>query len=337
VRRLGIVWLGRERVLLIGEGDEIALIARKMRCHPEYGIEPVGFISRSATPAAQANLPVLGRVLDLDLAKVVAEHGVERVIVSHRETDERVMFELLRRCRELRVKLSVLPQLFDAMGPSVEVDDVEGVTVIGINPPVLPRSSRFLKRAMDVAGASLLLAVTAPVQIAIVVAVKLTSPGPVLFRQRRVGRGGTCFELLKFRTMDADAESRRDDLLADSKDPGWLLLDDDPRVTRVGRVLRRYSLDELPQLWNVLRGDMSLVGPRPLIESEDAGLEGWRRSRIDLTPGLTGLWQVLGRTSIPFDEMVKLDYLYVTNWSLWNDVRLMLATLPALVSGRGAN
>jgi lipopolysaccharide/colanic/teichoic acid biosynthesis glycosyltransferase len=137
--------------------------------------------------------------------------------------------------------------------------------------------------------------------------------------------------------MTADAEQRRDELLSRSKDPGWLLLDRDPRVTRVGRLLRRWSVDELPQLWNILKGEMSLVGPRPIIEQEDRQLDGWRRSRIDLTPGLTGLWQVAGRTSIPFEEMIKLDYLYVTNWSLWTDVSLMLRTLPAVLLRRGVN
>jgi lipopolysaccharide/colanic/teichoic acid biosynthesis glycosyltransferase len=135
----------------------------------------------------------------------------------------------------------------------------------------------------------------------------------------------------------ADAEQQREQLLRHSKDPGWLLLDHDPRITRVGRILRKYSLDELPQLWTVLRGEMSLVGPRPLIEAEHSQLSGWSECRIDLTPGLTGLWQVLGRTKIPFEEMVKLDYLYVTNWSLWTDIRLILRTLPAVLTSRGAN
>jgi lipopolysaccharide/colanic/teichoic acid biosynthesis glycosyltransferase len=137
--------------------------------------------------------------------------------------------------------------------------------------------------------------------------------------------------------MTVDAEQRRAELIAHSSDPAWLKLDHDPRVTRVGRWLRRLSLDELPQLWNVVRGEMSLVGPRPLIPAEDEHVQTWARGRLDLTPGITGYWQVLGRTRIPFEEMVKLDYLYVMNWSLWEDVRLMLRTLPVVIGGRGAN
>jgi len=177
----------------------------------------------------------------------------------------------------------------------------------------------------------------APVMLAVAVAVKRDSAGPILFRHKRVGRGGRPLRVPKFRTMVVDAEALRAPLLARSRDPHWLLLDDDPRVTRLGRVLRRTSLDELPQLWSVLKGDMSLVGPRPLVEDEDRQITGWGRGRLDLTPGLTGLWQVLGRTSIPFEEMVKLDYVYVTNWSLWGDVMLLLRTLPVLLTKRGAN
>jgi lipopolysaccharide/colanic/teichoic acid biosynthesis glycosyltransferase len=167
--------------------------------------------------------------------------------------------------------------------------------------------------------------------------VRLDSPGPVLFRQERVGRGGRRFRVVKLRTMVVGAELRQAELARHSRDPHWLLIDHDPRITRVGRVLRLASLDELPELWNVLKGEMSLVGPRPLIEAEHLQLTGWSRSRVDLTPGLTGLWQVLGRTNIPFEEMIKLDYLYVTNWSLWTDVRLILRTLPVVVARRGAN
>ena len=159
----------------------------------------------------------------------------------------------------------------------------------------------------------------------------------MLFRHERVGRGGRRFRIAKFRTMVEGAEAMAEWPRSGSRDPDWLLLDRDPRVTRLGRLLRRSSLDELPQLWNVLKGDMSLVGPRPLVARRGRQLTGWRRGRLDLTPGLTGLWQVLGRTSLPFEEMVKLDYVYVTNWSAGRDLQLLLRTIPVLLSRRGAN
>jgi lipopolysaccharide/colanic/teichoic acid biosynthesis glycosyltransferase len=244
---------------------------------------------------------------------------------------------MLRDCRALSLKVSVLPRLADVLGPAVEIDDVEGVTVLGVNPPWLPRSSRTIKRGMDLLIAAALLILTAPLIGLLALAIKLDSRGPVFFAQERVGRRGRRFRLFKLRTMSVDAEQRRAELVGQSTDSGWLKLDHDPRVTRIGRSLRGLSLDELPQLWNVVRGEMSLVGPRPLIPAEDEHVQAWARRRLDLTPGITGYWQVLGRTRIPFEEMVKLDYLYVMNWSWWEDVRLMLRTLPVVICGRGAN
>jgi exopolysaccharide biosynthesis polyprenyl glycosylphosphotransferase len=259
------------------------------------------------------------------------------VLVADGSLDSSHLVELVRHCQALSVKVSLLPEACAAIGPAVEVEDVRGVTLFGINPPVLSRSSRWSKRALDVAGAGALLLVISPLLALLALLVRIDSRGPALFRQERIGRNGKRFTLLKLRTMVIDAEQQRAELLAQSKDPGWLHLESDPRVTRLGHWLRLTSLDELPQLWNVLRGDMSLVGPRPLVAEEDAMVDAWARGRLDLTPGITGLWQVLGRTDIPFEEMVKLDYLYVTNWSLWGDVRLILRTLPVVLTRAGAN
>jgi lipopolysaccharide/colanic/teichoic acid biosynthesis glycosyltransferase len=190
---------------------------------------------------------------------------------------------------------------------------------------------------VDVVGASLLLILSLPIFIAAAIAVKLDSPGPVFFRQNRIGRGGKSFKLTKFRSMSTDAEAQRAALLAQSRQSGWLDLENDPRITRSGRFLRHWSIDELPQLLNVIRGDMSLVGPRPLIEEEDRNITGWARNRLDITPGITGPWQVHGRTSIPFDQMIMIDYLYVANWSLWTDVKLILQTIPAILNRTGVN
>jgi lipopolysaccharide/colanic/teichoic acid biosynthesis glycosyltransferase len=199
-----------------------------------------------------------------------------------------------------------------------------------------PRQVRA-KRWLEVASAALAGVLLSPLAAVVAVVVRRTSPGPALFRQERVGRGGKPFVLVKFRTMTVDAEAEREALLARSRDPNWLHLDHDPRVTPVGRLLRRSSLDELPQLWNVLRGEMSLVGPRPLIPVEHERLPAWARVRVDVAPGLTGLWQVSGRTAIPFEGMLVLDRLYVTHWSLRTDLQILARTLPAVLSGRGAN
>ena len=330
--------IGPERVLLVSDDRMTGLLVRKLRAHPEYGLDPIGMIAVGPRPVRgrePSPLPTLGGIDDL--IEVIAEHDVERIVVSHAAGDDELLLGVLRRCKQLAIKVSVLPQLLDVMGPSVEVDDVEGVTVLGINPPVLSRSSRAVKRGMDLVGASAALVLASPVLLLVAIAVKLDSRGPLLFRQPRVGKDGKPFKVNKFRTMTPDAEAQREALLAQSKSAQWLHLEHDPRITRVGRFLRMTSLDELPQLWNVVKGQMSLVGPRPLVEAEDAQITGWGRSRLDLTPGITGYWQVLGRTNIPFEEMIKLDYLYVSNWSLWGDIRLILRTLPAVVRRRGAN
>jgi len=201
----------------------------------------------------------------------------------------------------------------------------------------LTHPSRFLKRSMDFAIAGVALLVLLPVMLAAALAVALTSRGPVFYTQVRVGRDGRRFRMYKFRTMVEGADSRVEELRADSADPAWLLLERDPRVTDVGRFLRTTSIDELPQLVNVLKGEMSLVGPRPVTPELDGDIDGWARRRVDMAPGMTGLWQVLGRTTIPFEEMLKLDYLYVTNWSLWQDLRLLVMTPPAVIKRRGVN
>ena len=288
-------------------------------------------------PPEVPGLPILGRARDVDFPAVLEEHDIERVIVAHDDVEDEVLMGLIQACGRLHIKVGLLPRDVDALGPSSEVDDIQGLTVLGLNPLIFSRSSRFVKRLMDVVGAGLALILTAPVTIVVALAIKVDTRGPVLFRQPRIGRSGRPFTLLKFRTMIKDAERWVDELSAHSEDPNWLKLDDDPRVTRVGRFLRLTSLDELPQLLNVLRGDMSLVGPRPLIRSEDDQITGWARTRLELAPGMTGLWQVLGRTSIPFDEMIKLDCIYVTNWSAWMDLKLIARTIPAIVLRRGAN
>jgi exopolysaccharide biosynthesis polyprenyl glycosylphosphotransferase len=341
-RRLANSVFGPERTLLVGNSSVTPALVRKIRMHPEYALKPVGMVCSDGTqssgaPVLAEPLPVIGELAETSILELIQLYDVERLIVSQEEVDDELTLDLFRRCGRLHVKVSVLPRGVDAMGPSMEIDDIEGVTVLGLNPLVLSRSSRILKRSLDVAGASIGLLVLSPLMALAALAVKLTSRGPVFFRQTRIGRHGEAFTMYKFRTMLRDAELRFGDLMKESKDPHWLHLDHDPRITRIGRFLRLMSLDELPQLWSVLTGRMSLVGPRPLTLADHEQIEGWERIRLDLAPGITGLWQVLGRTSIPFAEMIKLDYVYVTNWSLWLDIKLLVKTIPAVLLRRGAN
>jgi exopolysaccharide biosynthesis polyprenyl glycosylphosphotransferase len=328
--------IARDRVVLVGSGPMAGLLMRKIRTHPEYALDPVGYLASSGEDAGIDGLRRLGDPL-IDLERAARDHGVQRVVVLASEVSDDVLVDVVRACSDLGLKVGVVPNLVEVLGSAVETDDVEGVSVLGMSPPEFSRSSRWVKRGMDVVIAVVVLLIAAPLMLLAALAVKLTSRGPVLFSQERIGRGGRRFRIHKFRTMVRDAEGREAELKRHSRHAAWLLIDDDPRITRVGRFLRYTSIDELPQLFNVIKGDMSLVGPRPVTPSVDEHISGWGRRRLDLTPGITGLWQVLGRTWIPFEEMVNLDYLYVTNWSLWTDLRLLIHTVPTVLRQRGVN
>jgi lipopolysaccharide/colanic/teichoic acid biosynthesis glycosyltransferase len=230
-----------------------------------------------------------------------------------------------------------VPRLFEMVGPNVGIHMVEGLPLVGLPPVRLSRTDKLLKRTFDLLVAALGLLILAPFFALVALVIKLDSRGPVFFRQLRMGCGDRSFSILKFRTMAADADERKGDVahlnkhLRNGGDPRMFKIPNDPRQTRIGRFLRRYSLDEMPQLINVIRGEMSLVGPRPLILDEDQHIREWGRQRLNLKPGITGPWQVSGRTEIPFDEMVRLDYLYVTSWSLLADLKLIFRTFPTIV------
>jgi exopolysaccharide biosynthesis polyprenyl glycosylphosphotransferase len=266
----------------------------------------------------------------------LVEHDIDRAIVAPGMSSSEETLQAIRLVRSLGVNVSVVPRLFEVVGSSVEFDDLEGILLLGVRKEGLTASSRFLKRGMDVAGAGLGLVVLAPLFAFISVAVKLASPGPVVFRQKRIGRDGQEFEMLKFRTMVDGADDRKAELAVLNEADGLFKIAEDPRLTRIGRFLRRSSLDELPQFVNVLRGEMSLVGPRPLVPDEHhrihESLERW----LHVRPGMTGLWQIFGSWRIPPSEMVKIDYLYGVNWSLWLDVKILLRTIPYALRQRGS-
>ncbi len=323
-----------QNTIIVGCSDIGQLIATKYLKHPEYGINLVGFVD--AEPEARRDdlrsVTLLGgpeRVCEL-----VELLDIERVVIAFSNDRHEDLLELMRTLQTLNVEIDVVPRFFELVGPGVNIHTVEGLPLMGLAPSRLSRSSRLLKRTMDlvltIPGIILIL----PLLAAIAVAIKLDSRGPVLFRQLRIGEHGT-FSIWKFRTMVEDAEHRKAELvhLNRHSDGKMFKLDEDPRVTPLGKLLRRTCLDELPQLWNVVRGEMSLVGPRPLIPEEAREVRDWRERRLDLKPGMTGLWQILGSSTIAFAEMTKLDYHYVMNWSLGTDFGILLRTLPLVFRG----
>lgn len=328
-----------QNTIILGAGDVGQLIARKLLKHAEYGINLVGFVDSQPRERA-AGLDHLTLLGDPDaLPELVKLLDVERVIVAFSNEGHEDVLDLIRTMNELGIQVDVVPRFFEVLSPGIDLHSVEGVVMCSLRPPKLSNSSRLIKRSLDLVGGAVGLLLLSPLFAGIALAIKFDSPGPVLFRQVRKGEEGRLFRILKFRTMALGADERKADVahlnkhLAPGGDPRMFKIDDDPRVTRVGRFLRRWSLDELPQLANVLVGEMSLVGPRPLILDEAKHVDEWGAHRVRLKPGLTGLWQVLGRDGIPFEEMVKFDYLYVTSWSLGGDLRLLLRTIPILVRG----
>jgi lipopolysaccharide/colanic/teichoic acid biosynthesis glycosyltransferase len=228
-----------------------------------------------------------------------------------------------------------MPTLMTVVGAATTVDELDSIVLLGVPRFGLSRSSAVLKRALDlILGGSLLLLAT-PLMVLVAVLIRLDSRGPALFRQRRIGRAGQPFTIYKFRSMVANAESLKPALRKKSKSEGLFKLEDDPRVTRIGRILRRSYVDELPQLLNVMRGEMSLVGPRPLIESEDAMLEGHDRHRSRLTPGMTGPWQLRGPINASLAELARLDYMYASNWSIWADIDILVGTVGRVLRRHG--
>ena len=320
------------RTLIIGAGPVGRLVADRIGRHPEYGLELVGFVDDEDVDGGE---PLVGSVKDLP--RLVEELDVEWVIVAFSRVPYDEMHELVRSVRRPDVHLSIVPRYFELFASNATIEDVQGMPIVSLPPMKLSRAVYAVKRATDILVAGLGLLCLSPLFALVALAIRLDTRGPVFFRQARRGRGGSTFRIVKFRTMTADAERQRFDLGQLNEVTGPLFkMRSDPRITRVGGFLRRTSLDELPQLWNVLRGDMSLVGPRPFVIHEADQIVGWAGRRLDITPGITGPWQVNGRNDLTFDEMTTLDYVYVTNWSLWWDIKILVKTVPAVLARKGA-
>jgi exopolysaccharide biosynthesis polyprenyl glycosylphosphotransferase len=325
----------------VGAGTVGQLIARKFLQHPEYGIRLLGFVDGDPRKLRQEvqHVPVLG-ALD-SLPEIVRRDGVERIVVAFAREPNTQTLDAVRSLRDLDVQIDIVPRLFEVIAPSVGIHTVEGLPLVGLPPIKLSRSSQLIKRGVDVVGASAGLILTAPLFALIALLIKRDSAGPIFFRQERIGFNMEPFPVLKFRTMriGSDDQAHREYIKATmtaSAVPqanGIYKLDSGSVVTPFGRWLRKTSLDELPQLINVLRGEMSLVGPRPCIAYETEHFAPHHFERFLARPGLTGLWQVTARAHSTFGEALDMDVAYVRGWSLWLDITLLLRTPMQLLRG----
>jgi exopolysaccharide biosynthesis polyprenyl glycosylphosphotransferase len=323
----------KRRVLLVGAGDNLAHLHVSLgsgRSGVEYE-----FLGAIAPSEQGVTLRVLGSLAQL--AEVLESHDVDELIVTDSDLDAEQLLRLSDEAARSGVKARIAAKTTELITQRAEYVPGQGVPLFELRPPVFAGTDWVVKRAFDLAVSVLVVLLGLPFWLLISLAIKLSSPGPVFYRDRRVGLGEREFGMLKFRTMVADAADHQGDLEHSNEVGGALFkIRDDPRITLVGRALRRFSIDETPQVLNVLRGEMSLVGPRPLPVRDYLLLEDWHRRRYRVLPGMTGLWQISGRSSLTFDDLVRLDFYYLENWSVWLDITILAKTIPAVLSRRGA-
>jgi len=321
--------------LIVGAGRVGRLAARRLQEHPEFGLRPVGFLDKEPLDISGLPVPVLGASWDLE--RLVEQHGIEHLVITFSTAPSEVLLREIKHCEELGVGVSLVPRLFESVTERLSVEHIGGLPLLSVR-RTDPRGWEFaLKHVADRAIALLLLMLTAPIFAVAALGTLLSVGRPIFFRQPRIGRDERRFEMLKFRSMVEDAHQQRSTLADQNEHDGPLFkIKDDPRVTPVGRYLRRYSIDELPQLWNVVKGDMSLVGPRPPLPSEYEAYHDAVHRRLRVRPGLTGLWQVSGRADLTWEESVRLDLRYVDNWSIALDLQILWKTAKAVLRGSGA-
>lgn len=323
-------------ILVAGDIGHVDRVAKVLHREAWLGYRVVGAITRESVERTPGGLPVLGGLTDA--VGVIREQRVDSVIFAEGSFSSPAEFRRMAwRLEEQDIQMIVVPTATDISAQRLAVRPVAGLPLVDVDRPQAIAAARWIKRTFDVIGSTALLLLAAPVMALVALAIKLEDGGPIIFRQERVGLKGEAFKCLKFRSMCVDAEARLAALAAENQGAGPLFkLTHDPRITKVGRFIRRFSLDELPQLWNALRGDMSLVGPRPALPTEVAQYDSDTRRRLDVRPGLTGLWQVSGRSNLSWDDTVRLDLYYVDNWSMTQDLMILARTAKAVVGSAGA-
>jgi len=329
--------IGLERVVLVGAGDVGLMVMRTIAARPSLGYELVGFLDDDP----DINRTDIGRFQALgpltNFFDILQNNEIDTAIICLPWRSHRIVARLLHLCEENGVTAQIVPDFFQLTKNQMQVERLNGIPLITTRAVSIAGWNLFVKRALDVTVATVILVLGLPLGALIALCVRFNSPGPIIYSQTRVGRNGRPFQIYKFRSMIADAEAQRDEMADLNEASGPLFkMRDDPRRTAVGRILRRLSLDELPNVINVLRGEMSLVGPRPNVPEEVSQYKDWHRKRLSVSPGMTGLWQVSGRSDLTFDEMVLLDIYYAENWSMTLDLGILLRTIPKVLGGEGA-
>jgi exopolysaccharide biosynthesis polyprenyl glycosylphosphotransferase len=320
---------------VVGSGELASEIIGTIRLHPEWGMKLAGYVLEEGGEPADPDSVILGRLREL--GKVLEEHVLDEVVFAVPRERLSKIEEAVQLCEEQGVGVMIAVDVLRFGYGRMSVGDINGLPILSLTRTPTDELALAAKRAFDLGVSATVLLLLSPVLLAVAAAIRLTSAGPIFFRQKRVGRNGRIFEILKFRSMYADAEARLESLKAQNEMTGPVFkMKNDPRVTRVGRFIRRTSLDEFPQFWNVLRGEMSIVGPRPPIPAEVRQYKRWQRRRLSVKPGITCIWQISGRNNIDFDRWMELDLEYIDKWSLWSDIQICLKTIPAVLGARGA-
>ena len=332
--------IGLNQVLIVGADQSGKRFYDALQSKPDLGYNAIGFLENGslATVGIERDM-ILGEVEDLE--KLIKSRWIDQIVVTANHLQPETVAKLMVICERADIQFTMVPSFLEILTFQSQIYDVAGIPVVTMEERVFQRRNRTLKRALDLFLSSVLFLFTSPFLVPLIaivmIAIKLESPGPVFFRQQRVGKGGRPIWLFKFRSMCDDAEFRKEELMHLNEAEGALFkMREDPRVTRVGRIIRRYSIDELPQLINVFKGEMSLVGPRPPVPQEVEQYEDWQTKRFDLLPGMVGLPQVSGRSDLTFEEVIRLDLYYIENWSLLLDLKILLKAVPVVFLGKGA-
>ena len=328
---------GVRRLLVVGGTDVAKMIMQSVMSRPDLGYHLVGFADHRVSPQLRdfGRFRAVGQIADVP--QLITTHAVDDIVIALPAAAHEEVWPILALCEQHRVGLKLVPDLFEMSLSRVEVDDIAGIPLLDVQERPLRLIARGSKRCIDLLLAGLLLTLSAPLLLLLGVFIRVGSSGPALLRQTRIGEGGRPFECFKLRTMQIDAEDYEASLAEMNEADGLLFkMRNDPRCTPLGRRMRRLSLDELPQLWNVVKGEMSLVGPRPALPEQVAKYDGAQRRRLEMKPGMTGIWQVSGRSDLAFDEMVLMDIYYVDNWSLALDARILVRTCIAVIRRHGA-